>query len=40
MKYENTFSLFIISSKCYKTFFGGNLDFPNIKKLKKVWSDD
>ena len=21
---------------CYKTFFGGNLDFPKIKKLKKV----
>ena len=28
-----------ISSLCYKTFFGGNLDFPKIKKLKKVHSD-
>ena len=27
------------SSWCYKTFFGGNLDFPKIKKLKKVCSD-
>ena len=26
-------------SWCYKTFFGGNLDFPKIKKLKKVCSD-
>ena len=25
---------------CYKTFFGGNLDFPKIKKLNKVGSDD
>ena len=24
--------------KCYKTFFGGNLDFPKIKTLKKVCS--
>ena len=24
----------------YKTFFGGNLDFPKIKKLNKVGSDD
>ena len=28
------------SSWCYKTFFGGNLDFPKIKKLNKVGSDD
>ena len=27
------------SSWCYKTFFWGNLDFPKIKKLKKVCSD-
>ena len=27
-------------SWCYKTFFGGNLDFPKIKKLNKVGSDD
>ena len=24
------------SSWCYKTFFGGNLDIPKIKKLNKV----
>ena len=23
------------SSRCYKTFFRGNMDFPNIKELKK-----
>ena len=28
-----------ISSQCYKTFFGGKLDFPKIKKFKKVCSD-
>ena len=22
-------------SGCYKTFFGGNLDFPKIKKIEK-----
>ena len=27
-------------SRCCKTLFGGNLDFPKIKKLKKVCSDD
>ena len=27
-------------SWCYKTFFGGNLDFPKIKKLNKVCCDD
>ena len=27
------------SSWCYKTYFGGNLDFHKIKKLKKVCSD-
>ena len=27
---------FISRSWCYKTFFGGNLDFPKIKKLNKV----
>ena len=27
------------SSWCYKTFFGGNLDFPKIKKLNKVCSN-
>ena len=27
-------------SSCYKTFFGGNLDFPKINKLNKVCSDD
>ena len=26
-------------SWCYKTFFGGNLDFPKIKKWNKVCSD-
>ena len=26
----------ITSSQCYKTFFGWNVDFPKIKKLKKV----
>ena len=26
-------------SWCYKTFFGGNLDFPKIKELKNVCSD-
>ena len=25
---------------CYKTFFGGNLDFPKIKKLNNICSDD
>ena len=25
-------------SRCYKTFFGGNLHFPKIKKIKKVCS--
>ena len=27
-------------SWCYKTFFGGNQDFPKIKKLNKVCSAD
>ena len=27
------------SSQCYKTLFGGNLDFPKIKKLNKVCSN-
>ena len=26
----------VTRSWCYKTFFGGNLDFPKIKKLNKV----
>ena len=26
----------VTSSRCYKTLFGGNLDFPKIKKLKNV----
>ena len=26
-------------SWCYKTFFGGILDFPKIKKLKNIISD-
>ena len=26
------------SSWCYKTYFGGNLDFHQIKKFDKVWS--
>ena len=25
----------MVCSWCYKTFFGGNLDYPKIKKLKK-----
>ena len=25
-------------SQCYKTFFGRNLDFPKVQKLKKVWT--
>ena len=25
----------LTSSQCYKTIFGGNLDFPKIKKWKK-----
>ena len=29
-----------INSGCYKTFFGGNIDFPQIEKLNKVCSDD
>ena len=28
-----------IGSWCYKTYFGGNLDFSKVKKLKKVCSD-
>ena len=31
--------LLMSCSWCYKTFFGGNLDFSKIKKLKKVCSD-
>ena len=27
-------------SHCYKTYFRGNIDFPKIKKLNKVCSDD
>ena len=26
---------FFISSRCYKTLYGGNLDFHKVKKLKK-----
>ena len=29
-----------LCSWCFKTFFGGNLDFPKIKTLAKVYSDD
>ena len=29
----------LISSQCYKTFLGENLDFPRIKKLNKSSSD-
>ena len=32
-------SVLMTSSWCYKTLFGRNLDFPKIKKLKKVCSD-
>ena len=30
---------FKICGRCYKTFFGGNLDFPKLKKLKIVCYD-
>ena len=30
---------FNTSCQCFKSFFGGNLDFPIIKKVKKVSSD-
>ena len=29
-------TMFLPSSWCYKTFFGGNLDFPKTKKFKKI----
>ena len=41
-------SLNILSTKFWQAFpvgnviklFGGNLDFPKMKKLEKVWSDN
>ena len=30
----------LFSSQCYKTFFGGNLDFPKLKKFNKLSSAD
>ena len=38
-KFVTKVKIFSTSSLCYKTFFGGNLDFDKIKKLKKVCSD-
>ena len=35
----NCFLNFRSSSWCYKTFFGRNLDFSKIKKLKKLCSE-
>ena len=33
----NAEKLFMTSSQNYKSYFGGNLDVPKIKKLNKVY---
>ena len=39
-KWENDKDKDQFCSRCYKTFFGGDLNSPKIKKLKKVCYND